>query len=97
MFKILKLFRDSEDPEMGTVDGKAFETLSKAECLEVISKYGVNGLELCRMGNIDPLPEFLCKLAYFTGHVCPEAGGTGRATGEPVKKKTKKADAPTVS
>ena len=34
MFTILKMFRDSEDPEMGTVDGKALKTLSKAECLE---------------------------------------------------------------
>ena len=41
MLKILKMFRDSEDPEMGTVDGKAFELLLKAECLEVISGYGV--------------------------------------------------------
>ena len=45
---------------MDMVDWKAFETLSKAECLEYMRKYGINGLELCRMGNIDPVPEFLC-------------------------------------
>ena len=58
MFKILRMFRDTEDPEMGCVDGKAFETLSKTECLGIIKKYGVNGLELCRMGIIDPSQEF---------------------------------------
>ena len=65
MFKILKMFRDNEDPEMGYVDAKAFETLSKTECLKIINKYGINGIKLCRMGNIDPSPECLCRLAYF--------------------------------
>ena len=43
MFKILKMYRDTEDTEMGSVDGKAFETLSKAGCIELMKKYGVNG------------------------------------------------------
>ena len=40
----------------------AYETLSKAECLQMLKNHGIDGLELCRMGNINPLPEFLCKL-----------------------------------
>ena len=92
MFKILKMFTDYENPETGSIDGKAFESLSKSECLKIISRHRVDRIELCRMGNIDPSPEFLCKLAYFTDQVCPEAGGTGGTskTGEPVKKKPKR-------
>ena len=99
MFKILRMFRDTEDPEMGCVDGKAFETLSKSECLDIIGKYGVNGLELCRMGNIDPSPEFLCRLAFFTGQVCPEMGTSSEMLelGEPGRKKSRKEEKPTVS
>ena len=67
MFKILKRYRDEEDPDMGSVGDKAYETLSKAECLEMLKDHGIDGLELCRMGNINPLPEFLCKLTFFAG------------------------------
>ena len=45
MFRILKICRDTEDPEMVYADGKAFETLSKTECLE--------------MGNLDLSPVFV--------------------------------------
>ena len=71
MFKILKCYRVEENPDMGSVDGKAYETLSKAECLEMLQNHGTDSLELCRMGNINPLPEFLCKLRYFAEQVCP--------------------------
>ena len=93
MFKILKMFTDYENPETGSINGKAFESLSKSECLKIISRHGVDRLELCRMGHIiDPSPKFLSKLAYFTDQVCPEAGGTGGTskTGEQVKKKPKR-------
>ena len=93
MFKILRLYRDNEDPSMGEIDGKAFEVLSKAECLDIIRGHGIDGLELCRSGNIDPIPECLCKLAFFTGQVCPKSGGSNE---EPPKKK-KKVETPTVS
>ena len=68
---------------MGSVDGKAYETLWKAECLEMLQNHGIDCLELCRMGNIKPLPKFLCKLTYFAGHVYPLAGGRG--SGESAK------------
>ena len=84
MFKVLKMYRDTEDPEMDSVDGKAFETLSNAECLELMGKYGINGLI------IDPAPEFLCKLAFFTGQECPETGSwASSGWGETSKKRAK--------
>ena len=76
MLKILRHFRDHEDPDMGEIDGKAFEVLSKAECLDIIKRHGIDGLDLCRMGNIDPIPKLLYKLAFFTGQVCPKSGGS---------------------
>ena len=35
MFRIHKMCRDTEDPEMVYADGKDFETLWKTECLEM--------------------------------------------------------------
>lgn len=100
LVKILKKFRDEEDPDMGSLDGKSYETLSKSECLDELKKYGIDSLELCRLGNINPLPESLCKLAYFAGVTCPasERSGTGENSEdkEPPSKKKKKAEAPTV-
>ena len=44
---------------MGSWDDKPYETLSKSECMEILSTYNINGLELCRIGNINPVPETL--------------------------------------
>ena len=101
MFKILKRYTDEKDPDMGSVGDKAYETLSKAECLEMLKNHGIDGLELCRMGNINPLPECLCKLTFFAGQVCPVAGDSGSVesakAAEPPKKKAKRVETPTVS
>ena len=99
MFKILRMFRDTEDPEMGCVDVKAFETLSWTECLGIIKKYGVNGLELCGMGIIDPSQGFLCRLAFCTGQVCTKMGTSSEISesGKLARKKAKKEEKPTIS
>ena len=65
MLQILERYKDIEDPDMGLLNGKAYETLSKDECLEELKKFRINGLNLCRLGNINPLPENLCKMVFF--------------------------------
>ena len=73
-----------------------YETLSK-ECLDLLQKFSIDGLELCRLGNINPVPECLCKLVFFAGQVCPVSRDNTASDGEPLRKKTKKAETPTVS
>ena len=92
LLKILTRFRDVEDPDMGSWGDKPYETLSKSECMEILSTYNINGLELCRIGNINPVPETLCKLAFFASQICEK----NSADDQPAAKKQKKGDQSTV-
>ena len=49
------------------------------------------------MENIHPVPECLCKLAFFAGQVCPESRDNTGSDGKPLRKKLKKAETPMVS
>ena len=55
MLRILKSYRDQEDPDMGLIEDKPYETLSKKECLDLLQKFSIDGLELCRLGHINPV------------------------------------------
>ena len=65
MFKILDKFRDNDDPELCEHDGQPLATMSKEDLLKLLSNRGVDGLALCRVGAIKPVPEFLCRLAHY--------------------------------
>ena len=53
LLKVLKRFRDEEDPEMGLYEDKPYETLSNAQCIQILEKHGIDALEMCRLGNIN--------------------------------------------
>ena len=65
MVKVLELCRDNDDPQLRELNGKPLETLSKDENLDELKKRGIDGLRLCRLGLIDPRPEFLCRLLSY--------------------------------
>ena len=54
MIKILGMYRDDSDPELSERDGQALSTLTKEECLNELKKVNIDGLQLCRLGLIDP-------------------------------------------
>ena len=64
MLQILERHRDIEYPNMGLLNDKAYETLSKTECLEEFKKFRIDGLKLCPLCNSNPFPENLCKLVF---------------------------------
>ncbi len=70
--EILKRFRDKENPELGCFKGNDITTLSKSELLEALDGHRVDGLDLCRLGGIDPRREELCKLLHFAGQFADE-------------------------
>lgn len=65
MFKILDLYRDNVDPELNNLKGKCLSTFSKEECLTELKDLKVDGLKLCRIGGIDPSPEYLCRILHY--------------------------------
>ena len=48
-----------------TVDNVQLETLSKAEVFDEFGKVRVDGLRLCRLGNIDLRPRIMCRLLHY--------------------------------
>ena len=58
---------------MGNWGDKPFKTLSKSECIEILSTYNINRLELCQIKNINPVTETLCKLAFFATQTCEKS------------------------
>ena len=101
MVQILELYRDNDDPDLGELDGKSLQTLSRDENLQCLKERGIDGLRLCRLGLIDPRPEFLCRLLHYAIELEEtEAGCSTPGVSEeagPAKKKQKKAPAVTVS
>ena len=98
--KVLELYRDNDDPQLRELDGKPLETLSKDENLDELKKRGIDGLRLCRLGLIDPRPEFLCRLLSYAIGMEESGCFVDEATEkekEPPKKKQKKAETVTVS
>lgn len=63
--QILKKFRENDDPELLKVSGKSIETLSKDEIIVELEKLGINGVELCSLGAIDPRQENLAVLLHY--------------------------------
>ena len=87
----LKKFRDNEDPELRKISGKNIETLGKEEILKELEKCGVNGVELCALGAIDPRQENLAVLLHYALDVKEtQSPGTSKETeGEPPAKRQK--------
>ena len=65
MVKILEMYRDNEDPDLRVLNGRSLETLSRDETLKELENRGIDRLRLCRLGSIDPRPEFLCRLLHY--------------------------------
>ena len=66
LISILEQFRDNDNPVLGSADADTpLETLSKSELLSEFEKIGIDGLRLCRLGNIDPRPEIMCRLLHY--------------------------------
>lgn len=87
MIKILGMYRDNSDPELSVLDGQALSTLSKEECLNELKKVNVDGLQLCRLGLIDPRPEELCKLVHYARSITEEEPQAGTSKGGAEKEK----------
>ena len=105
MVRILELYRDNDDPELRVLNGKTLETFSREENLHELKIRNIDGLRLCRLGLIDPRPEFLCRLLHYALEL-EEAEAKAEAEGStseapdnagPAKKKQKKAATVTVS
>lgn len=81
---MLRMYRDEEHPDIGLFGDKGMTTLSKDDILAALKdKYSLDGLEVCRLGGIDPRREELCKLLHFAGEVgaCGE-GQTSQGSAE---------------
>ena len=95
--EILKKFRENEDPTLGQIDGKSIETLHKEELIKEAKKRGVDPINLCNLGAIDPRQENLCVILHYAEEVKNKAVPSGSAepaenTGaEPPRKKAKAA------
>lgn len=63
--QILKKFRGNDNPELLKVSGTSIETLSKDEIIVELEKLGINGVELCSLGAIDPRQENLAVLLHY--------------------------------
>ena len=100
MVKILEMYRDNEDPNLRVLNGRSLETLSRDENLTELENRGIEGLRLCRLGSIDPRPEFLCRLLHYAIGIdeaeAESSTSGGPSVAEPAKKKQKKAAAVTV-
>ena len=66
---ILRKYRENEDPELGSVDGKKIETLTKEELIKATKKRGVDPMVLCELGAIDPRQENLCVILHYAEEV----------------------------
>ena len=64
-FKILDKYRDNVDPELLKVDRKCLSTFSKDELMKVFEQRILDGAALCRIGAINQIPEYLCRLAHY--------------------------------
>ena len=65
MFKILDKFWDNDDPELCEHVGQSLAAMSKEDLLKLLSNRGVDGGALFRVGAINPVEEFLCRLARY--------------------------------
>ena len=101
MVRILELYRDNDDPELRVLNGKTLETFSREENLHELKIRNIDGLRLCRLGLIDPRPEFLCRLLHYALELeeAEAEGSTSEAPDNagPAKKRQKKAATVTVS
>ncbi|CAC5412041.1 unnamed protein product [Mytilus coruscus] len=97
--KVLRKFREEEDPEMEEYDGKCLPTLSKAELTSIAKSKGVKLDELLLLGGIPDSRENMCKLVHFAlqcadtiqeGKEDEEAGPSNRP--DPPRKKRKTND-----
>ncbi|XP_063398770.1 uncharacterized protein LOC134683414 isoform X2 [Mytilus trossulus] len=98
--KVLRKFREEEDPEMEDYDGKCLPTLSKAELTSIAKSKGVKLEELLLLGGIPDSRENMCKLLHFALQCTitiqeskedEEAGPSNRP--DPPRKKRKSNDA----
>ena len=95
--EILKKFRENEDPTLGQIDGKSIETFNKEELIKEAKKRGVDPLNLCNLGAIDPRQENLCVILHYAEEVKNKAVPSGSAepaentSAEPPRKKAKAA------
>ena len=77
-------------PVLGSADADTpLETLSKSELSSEFEKIGTDGLRLCRLGNIDPRPEVMCRRLYY-GLVSTKKREGVNSELEPQAKKHKK-------
>ena len=67
LFKILKMYRDVESPDIDGVLRNEIPIISMAneELLNEGRALSVDLLEVALAGGIDPAPENLCKLLFF--------------------------------
>ena len=90
LISILEQFRDNDNPVLGSTDADTpLETLSKSELLSEFEKIGIDGLRLCRLQNIDPRPEIMCRLLQY-GLVSSKKREGMNSELEPQAKKHKK-------
>ena len=90
LINILEQFRDNDNPVLGSADADTpLQTLSKSELLSEFEKIGIDGLRLCRLGNIDPRPEIMCRLLHY-GPVSSKKRERVNSELEPQAKKYKK-------
>ncbi|XP_052068822.1 uncharacterized protein LOC127734066 isoform X2 [Mytilus californianus] len=97
--KVLRKFREEEDPEMEEYEGKCLPTFSKLELFNIANSKGVKLEEIMLLGGIQDSRENICKLVHFAlqcgdmiqeGKDDEEAGPSTRP--EPPKKKKKAND-----
>ncbi|MES9884565.1 MAG: hypothetical protein ABW185_27285 [Sedimenticola sp.] len=71
--KVLREYREDECPSLGkTKSGVSLSTLSKDELLHEGEGIGMDVLEICRLGSIDPSREEIAKLVHFGIQLGPE-------------------------
>jgi len=71
--EILKRFRSEECPTLTSLDGSPISTITKDEALKCLSdKCDVDGIELCRLGAIEPCHGNIVKLLHFAMEVARE-------------------------
>ena len=91
MVRILELYRDNDDPELRVLNGMSLETFSRQEKLQGLKNRNIDGLILCRLGLIDPRPEFLCRLLLYALELEEaEAKAEAADNAGPSKKRQKK-------
>ena len=78
LFKILKMFRDVESPDIDEIirNGIPIISMTKEELLKEGRDLNVDLLEVARAGGIDPAPENMCKLLFFAIEVEKGKGKT---------------------